>query len=285
MPLDGNGNHNPPIPENPVRAGTLIKSDDFNTTIDDISDALSTAIYRDGQAPMEADLNMGHNSLVQVKSIRNDGQLSLISNDKLVLSADKEVVVDSDMRAKNIILQDGNKVSGYTATGGVENAGKSVLLNSAGQIDMSMIPFAPPSPSEVQLRRTTGAELNAGDFVYIATNDVIMPTTANPQALVVGFVLNDYQQGDLADVLLTGINNKVAVIGEITETNRTAYTSPNIANQITTINQDGQAIGIILSASSIYFRGLGGGGGGGAGGGAGGGGGGSNLFLSKYMSI
>lgn len=279
MPLDGNGNHNPPIPENPVRAGTLIKSDDFNTTIDDISDALSTAIYRDGQAAMEADLNMGHNSLVQVKSIRNDEQLSLYSSDKIVFSADKGVVVDSNLQAKNITLQDGVKVNGYTATGGVENAGKSVLLNSAGQIDISMIPFAPPSPSEVLLRITAGAELNAGDFVYIATNDVIMPTTANPQALVVGFVLNGYQQGDIAEVLLTGLNNKVAVIGEITETNRTAYTSPNIANQITTINQDGQAIGIILSASSIYFRGLGGSGGGS------GGGGGSNLFLSKYMSI
>ena len=274
MPLDGNGNHNPPSPENPVRAGTLIKSDDFNTTIDDISDALSTAIYRDGQAAMESDLNMGHNSLVQVKSIRNDKQLSLISNDKLVLSADKEVSVESDLRAKNIALQDGVKVSGHTATGGVENAGKSLLLNGAGQIDIGMIPLAPPSPTEIVLRIPTGAELNAGDFVYIATNDVIMPTTTNPQALVVGFVLNDYQQGDMADVLLTGINNKVAVIGEITETTRTAYTSPNKANQITTTNQGGQAVGIILSGSTIYFRGLGGGGGGGG-----------DLFLLKYMSI
>ena len=274
MPLDGNGNHNPPSPENPVRAGTLIKSDDFNTTIDDISDALSTAIYRDGQAAMEADLNMGHNSLVQVKSIRNDKQLSLFSNDKVVLSADKGVFVESDLRANNIALQDGVKVSGHTATGGVENAGKSLLLNGAGQIDIGMIPLAPPSPTEIQLRITAGAELNAGDFVYIATNDVIMPTTANPQALVVGFVLNDYQQGDMADVLLAGINNKVAVIGGITETTRTAYTSPYKANQITTENQGGQAVGIILSGSSIYFRGLGGGGGGG-----------SDLFLSKYMSI
>lgn len=275
MPLDGNGNYNPPSPENPVRAGTLIKSDDFNTTIDDISDALSTAFYRDGQAALEADLNMGHNSLVQVKSIRNDEQLSLISNDKLVLSADKGVFVDSVLQAKNIALQDGVKVNGYTATGGVENAGKSVLLNSAGQIDIGMIPFAPPSPTEIQLRIITGAALNAGDFVYISTDDVIMPTTTNPAALVVGFVLNDYQQGDMADVLLAGINSKVAVVGEITETTRTAYTSPYKANQILTENNGGQSVGIILSGSSIYFKGLGGGGGGGGG----------SLLLSKYMSI
>lgn len=275
MPLDGNGNYNPPSPENPVRAGTLIKSDDFNTTIDDISDALSTAFYRDGQAALEADLNMGHNSLVQVKSIRNDEQLSLFSNDKLVLSADKGVFVESDLQAKNIALQDGVKVSGHTAAGGVENAGKGVLLNGAGQIDIGMIPLAPPSPTEIQLRIITGAALNAGDFVYISTDDVIMPTTANPAALVVGFVLNDYQQGDMADVLLAGINSKVAVIGEITETTRTAYTSPYKANQILTENNGGQSVGIILSGSSIYFKGLGGGGGGGGG----------SLLLSKYMSI
>ena len=271
MPLNGYGGFNPPSPENPVRAGTLIKSAEFNATIDDISDALSTAIYKDGQAAMEADLNMGHNNLVQVKSVRNDEQLSLFSNDKLVLSADKGVFGESDLRAKTITLQDGVKVSGHTATGGVENAGKSLLLNGAGQIDIGMIPLAPPSPTEIQLRIPTGAALNAGDFVYIATNDVLMPTTANPQALVVGFVLNDYQQGDMADVLLTGLNSKVAVIGEITETTRTAYTSLDKANQITTTNQGGQAVGIILSGSTIYFRGLGGGGGG-------------DLFLLKYMS-
>ena len=273
MPLNGYGGYNPPSPENPVRAGTLIKSAEFNATIDDISDALSTAIYKDGQAAMEADLNMGHNNLVQVKSVRNDEQLSLFSNDKVVLSADKGVVVESDLWAKTITLQDGVKVSGHTAHGGVENAGKSLLLNGAGQIDIGMIPLAPPPPTEIQLRIPTGAELNAGDFVYIATNDVIMPTTVNPEALIVGFVLNDYQQGEMADVLLTGINSKVAVIGEITETNRTAYTNPNKANQVLTANQGGQAVGIILSGSSIYFRGLGGGGGGG------------DLFLLKYMSI
>ena len=270
MPLNGYGGFNPPSPENPVRAGTLIKSDDFNSTIDDISDALSTAFYKDGQTAMEADLNMGHNNIVRVKSIRNDEQLSLYSSDKLVLSADKGVFVESDLRAKNIALQDGVKVSGHTATGGVENAGKSLLLNGAGQIDIGMIPLAPPSPTEILLRITAGAELNAGDFVYIATNDVIMPTSANPAALVVGFVLNDYQQGDTAEVLLTGINNKVAVVGDITETTRIAYTSPDTANQVLTANQGGQAVGIILDDSSIYFRGLGGGG---------------DLFLSKYMSI
>ena len=271
MPLDGNGNYNPPSPENPVRAGTLIKSKDFNATIDDISDALSTAFYRDGQAAIEGDLNMGHNNIIQVKSIRNDEQLSLFSNDKVVLSADKGVAVESDLQAKNIALQDGVKVSGHTATGGVENAGKSLLLNGAGQIDIGMIPLAPPSPTEIQLRIPTGAALNAGDFVYIATNDVIMPTTANPEALVVGFVLNDYQQGDMADVLLAGLNSKVAVVGDITDINRTAYTSPNKANQVLTANQGGQAIGVIISGSTIYFKGLGGGGG--------------SLFLSKYMSI
>lgn len=294
MPLDGNGGYNPPSPENPVRAGTLIKSEEFNTTIDDISDALSTAMYRDGQSVMETDLSLGHNNLVQVKSLRNDGELSLFTNDKLNITAEGDfqqtisgniamttpkkvnisagegVAIDGDLRANSITLQDGVKVSKHTAQGGADYAGQSVILNNSGQVDMGMVPFA-PSPSEVLLRAKAGAELNAGDFVYIATNGDVMPTTANPQAMITGFVLNAYTQGDIAEVLLAGVNNKVAVIGDITDTTRTAYTNPNIANQILTINQGGQAVGIILNASAIYFRGLGGGGG--------------DLFLSKYMSI
>ena len=171
MPLDGNGGYNPPSPENPVRAGTLIKSEDFNTTIDDISDALSTVMYRDGQSVMEADLSLGHNNLVQVKSIRNDGELSLFTNDKLNITAEGEfqqtisgniaistpkkvnisagegVVVDGDLRANSITLQDGVKVSKHTTQGGADYAGQSVLLNDIGQGDMGMVPFA-PRPSE-----------------------------------------------------------------------------------------------------------------------------------------
>ena len=271
MPLDGNGGYDPPSPENPVRAGTLIKSEDFNSTIDDISDALSTAMYRDGQAVMSGDLSLGHNNLVQVKSLRNDGAMSIYTDDKLTItakkdvvistpkkvniSADEGVVVNSDLQAKSLKLQDGVKVSRHTARGGTSYAGQSVILNNTGLVDTGMLPFI-PSPSEVLLRAKTGAALNAGDFVYMATNGDIMPISANnSQATIIGFVLEAYAKGVIAEVIFAGINNRITVIGNITGTTRIAYTNLKVANQVLTNGGEGQAVGIILNASTIYFRG------------------------------
>ena len=285
MPLDGNGGYNPPSPENPVRAGTLIKSEDFNSTIDDISDALSTAMYRDGQAVMSGDLSLGHNNLVQVKSLRNDGAMSIYTDDKLTITAKKDfqqdiggnviistpkkvnisagegvivnnaLQVNSDLQAKSLKLQDGVKVSRHTTRGGMSYAGQSVLLNNTGLVDTGMLPFI-PSPSEVLLRAKTGAALNAGDFVYMATNGDIMPISANnPQATIIGFVLEAYAKGVIAEVIFAGINNRITVIGNITDETRIAYTNPKVANQVLTNGGKGQAVGIILNASTIYFRG------------------------------
>ena len=279
MPLDGNGGYDPPSPENPVRAGTLIKSEDFNSTIDDISDALSTAMYRDGQAVMSGDLSLGHNNLGQVKSLRNDGAMSIYTDDKLTITAKKDfqqdiggnviistpkkvnisagegVVVNNNLQAKSLQLQDGVKVSRHTARGGISYAGQSVILNNTGLVDTGMLPFI-PSPSEVLLRAKTGAALNAGDFVYMATNGDIMPISANnPQATIIGFVLEDYAKGVIAEVIFAGINNRITVIGNITDETRIAYTNPKVANQVLTNGGEGQAVGIILNATTIYFRG------------------------------
>lgn len=285
MPLDGNGGYDPPSPENPVRAGTLIKSEDFNATIDDISDALSTAMYRDGQAVMLGDLSLGHNNLVQVKSIRNDGAMSIYTDDKLTITAKKDfqqdiggnviistpkkvnisagegvgvnnnLQVNGDLQAKSLKLQDGVKVSRHTKQGGLAYAGQSVILNNTGLVDTGMLPFI-PSPSEVLLRAKTGAALNAGDFVYMATNGDIMPITSNIQATIIGFVLKNYAKGVIAEVIFAGINNRITVIGNITDETRIAYTNPKVANQIFTTDGDSRkVVGIILNASTIYFRG------------------------------
>ena len=117
-----------------------------------------------------------------------------------------------------------------------------------------MLPFI-PSPSEVLLRAKAGAALNAGDFVYMATNGDIMPITSNIQATIIGFVLEDYAKGVIAEVIFAGINNRITVIGNITDETRIAYTNPKVANQVLTTGEDGKEVGIILNASSIYFRG------------------------------
>jgi len=50
MSLDGNGTYQPPAPQFPAIPNTVIYADDFNQIILDIATALSTAIFRDGQA-------------------------------------------------------------------------------------------------------------------------------------------------------------------------------------------------------------------------------------------
>lgn len=59
MSLDGNGTYSPPAPQFPAIPDTIIYADDFNQIILDIATALSTAIFRDGQAAFTANQSMG----------------------------------------------------------------------------------------------------------------------------------------------------------------------------------------------------------------------------------
>lgn len=53
------GTYTLPTPENPVVADTVIDPDDHNTTLDDIADALTASLAKDGQTTPTADLPMG----------------------------------------------------------------------------------------------------------------------------------------------------------------------------------------------------------------------------------
>ena len=66
MALDGNGTYVPPAPQFPAVGGTVIYADDFNQIILDIAAALSSAIFRDGQAAFLADQSMGGNKLTNL---------------------------------------------------------------------------------------------------------------------------------------------------------------------------------------------------------------------------
>lgn len=63
MAYDGNGTYNPPVPQFPAIPGNTIFAEDFNTIIYDLANALSKALLRDGQAPMNADLDLGSKQL------------------------------------------------------------------------------------------------------------------------------------------------------------------------------------------------------------------------------
>ena len=71
MSLDGNGTYSPPAPQFPAITNTVIYADDFNQIILDIATALSTAIFRDGQAAFTANQSMGGNKLTNLANGAN----------------------------------------------------------------------------------------------------------------------------------------------------------------------------------------------------------------------
>lgn len=71
MPLDGSGVYTPPSPEFPAIPNTTILASDFNTIMDDLATALSLAIFKDGQASMEATLNMASHKITNLTTGTN----------------------------------------------------------------------------------------------------------------------------------------------------------------------------------------------------------------------
>lgn len=66
MSLDGNGTYAPPAPEYPAIPNTDILASDFNAIIQDIANALSLALFRDGQAAATANINLGTFKLINL---------------------------------------------------------------------------------------------------------------------------------------------------------------------------------------------------------------------------
>lgn len=66
MPLNGSGTYTPPSPEYPAIPNTTILASDFNTILEDLAIALSTAMYKDGQASMAAALNMASHKITNL---------------------------------------------------------------------------------------------------------------------------------------------------------------------------------------------------------------------------
>lgn len=69
MPLNGSGSYTPPSPAFPAVPNTVIYSNDFNTIILDIGQALSAAFYRDGRAPMAGTLHFNGNGADQIATL------------------------------------------------------------------------------------------------------------------------------------------------------------------------------------------------------------------------
>lgn len=59
MPLNGSGAYTPPSPQFPAIANTLILASDYNAVLNDVANALSQAVFRDGQGAFTGNQSMG----------------------------------------------------------------------------------------------------------------------------------------------------------------------------------------------------------------------------------
>jgi len=66
MPLDGSGFYSLPTPAFPAVPNTLIASADFNTVLNDVAQALSNCLFRDGQAIPNDDFDLGNNKITRL---------------------------------------------------------------------------------------------------------------------------------------------------------------------------------------------------------------------------
>lgn len=247
MPLDGYGGFNPPSPENPVRAGTLIKSNDFNSTVDDISDALSTAIYKDGQAAMEADLNMGHNNIVQINSVQNDRDFAVRAKGDIEIQATGNVNIGASLSINNSKL-----AVGITNTGGLNEGNKLVLTDRNGLLDGTFVTFLPGHDSD--FKGVAATDLHAGDFICMTQEgQFIAATVDNLEDFVIGFTLEDCTAGDYIVVHCVGYNNKVAVRGA-PSSDRIVYIADEGANVVSyEAGKRKQAVGVVIGESVVRF--------------------------------
>lgn len=120
MALDGNGTYQPPAPQFPAIPNTIIYADDFNQIILDIATALSTAIFRDGQAAFTADQSLGGNKLTNVKNGTNPQDATTVL----------QVFTDPVFVATTL--------QGFKITGSMFQAlMTSIVLTASGLLDMS----------------------------------------------------------------------------------------------------------------------------------------------------
>lgn len=78
MAYDGNGKFELPVPQFPAIPDTTIMAEDFNIILEEIAAALSSALVRDGQAPMTGPLNMGGQGINSVPTISDIATITAV---------------------------------------------------------------------------------------------------------------------------------------------------------------------------------------------------------------
>lgn len=205
MSLDGNGTYSPPAPQFPAIPNTVIYADDFNQIILDIATALSTAIFRDGQAAFTADQSIGGNKLTNLKN----GTLPQDATTVLQVFTDPVFLATT--------------VQGFKVTGSMLQALMSTVnLVASGTLTLTGTTLLDGSASgEVRLPANSSiGNVSATELAYLDG------VTGNLQTQLNGKV--DEVSGTAADLALTGIPTApTAPLG--TNTNQVATMAALIA--------------------------------------------------------
>ena len=160
MSLDGNGTYSPPAPQFPAIPNTVIYAEDFNQIILDIATALSTAIFRDGQAAFTANQSMGGNKLTNLANGTN------LQDAVTVL----QVFTDPTFTGTTV---DGVKVTGTALT----VTTMTVTLPSGTSIgDVSAAELATLDGVTSNIQAQLNAKLTNGGVMLDGTTAVTQPT-------------------------------------------------------------------------------------------------------------
>lgn len=189
MSLDGNGTYQPPAPQFPAIPNTVIYADDFNQIILDIATAISTAIFRDGQAAFTADQSLGGHKLTNVKNGTNPQDATTVL----------QVFTDPVFLATTL--------QGFKVTGSVFQALVTTLnLVASGTLTLS--------GATVKLTGTTLLDASASGEVKLPSNTSIGGVSAAELDYLNGVTSNLQTQlnakvasvsGTAQDLTLTGI--------------------------------------------------------------------------------
>lgn len=146
------------------------------------------------------------------------------------------------------------ELEGLQTSAGSGDQGKIPALNTAGKIDITMMPSGVGTPTQSM---TAGESLSAGDFVYINTSDSNKIYKADADAAAkaaVGYVLAAATTNNPVTVYFEGINDQLSglTLGARYYLSATAggvtSTKPSTAGQIV------QYVGIAISTSALAFN-------------------------------
>lgn len=219
MALDGNGTYSPPAPQFPAIPNTVIYADDFNQIILDIATALSTAIFRDGQAAFTANQSMGSHKLTNLANGVNPQDATTV----LQVFTDPVFVATTlqGFKISGSMFQALMATINLVASGTVTLTGTTLLdMSASGQVNL---------PANTSIGPISASELATLDGV-----------TSGIQGQLNGKV--DEVSGTAQDLTLTGIPTApTAAIGTNTNQVATMAALSSQAFAATLPNQAGNA--------------------------------------------